>query len=265
MPRSPITLIPLLAACHQPSATPDLTGDVDEDGAPSFEQSTNSQFADLAWRYLYEETDDAGSRAILEEVQALSIDETRVFVEEIKKIEVTPEYTTPQDQWMHEHARDYLLDYMEAEDINASEVTSKDMDIVFEELTAVMPEDIGDVDFDGQGGFCAPGWAICSTVSFTTTIYGASCASGCTRATGYDRRSNSACEFGACDYRVEFPTSSMASTVDGTTSAADCVILYYGGFIARSSSGRTQVGYGIAGPTSCWTTGATVSGYLQVR
>lgn len=226
--------------------------------------SDGDYLGDLAYRYLYEEADDDVTAATLAEVQGLSIADARIFLQHVKEIEPPQEYTSAQDEWVQERLRDRLLDHAETYGTSLADLSWKDVEEVEDELIAEVPEDILEVDYEGAGVFCWPGYAICSTVTFTTTLYGGSCASGCTRSSGYDRASNSSCELGVCDYRVEFPTTSMKSTVDGVTAAADCVILYYGGFIGRSSSGRTQVGYGVGGPTSCWTTGGTVSGYLQV-
>ncbi len=253
----------LLAACA-PGVAPEDAGSR-RVAEPTAEAAESEYLADLAFRYLYEEGPDDVTFATLEEVENLTVPEARVFLQRVQAIEPEQAFTSAQDQWVQERIRERLLDHAEATGTRLGDLSWKDVEEVEDQLIAEIPDEVAEVDYEGSGAWCLPGYAICSTVSFTTTLYGASCASGCTRASGYDRASNSGCELGACDYRVEFPTGSMAGTVDGVTAAADCVILYYGGFIARSSSGRTQVGYGLAGPTSCWTTGGTVSGYMQVR
>lgn len=113
-----------------------------------------------------------------------------------------------------------------------------------------MGDEIGRI----QQAACSIGYAACAHTSAWNSAVGQTICDpddNCTPASYWDNVSNSACEFIACDTRLSFPVST-GQYIDGVTTAADCVIQWYGSLAKYSAGGNTFVGYGVAGPTACW-------------
>jgi hypothetical protein len=218
----------------------------------------------LARRYLFEEVDDAGSAAIFSEIKQLSREQTKEFHQELIEVQLAMGDVSPFDlRYAQAVAR-----RSEELGIPFFELTGQDQQAILEEVALSATN--GDVEPSEvpaplqletetlppigykQSTLCVPGKVSCNVIAFQSTAIGGSCATGCISATSSDRLSNESCEWGACDYRVRFPTASLRTNIDGKTAAADCVVLYYNGLLSRYASSQMDVLVGIGGPAFCY-------------
>lgn len=253
-----VRLLPLwvvLTACNdtipesEPSDSERGYSDTNADDHESDVDSDDTAFRSLAWRYLYEEVDDDGADTIRDEVRALTPDELRSFAAEL----ISLGDADPLEAQLYLGVVERSI----AEGVAPFDL-GLDANSYYEEVYGEYVEGVTPPPSD---------WFVCTKMSTTSTyeVYGASCASGCTRASSFDRQSTSSVEAGGCDFRFKFSISHVG-TIDGRTTAYDNWILAYDA-ILFDDSGSTN--YGVLGWwEKVWSGGISgnpTASYLQVQ
>ncbi len=229
--------------------------------------SSAAELRALANEYLFKEVSDAEARAVHDRIRRLSADEADAFHSIVGELSGLAGFERELFDATRELARSRSVSFL---DINEQDQVSLQSDLAGltrEEMASVGGHASGMdlVNDQKPSALCEWPWASCSyTTQWNRTLAGSSCFAGCTSGAGSDRVSNSACEFGGCDYRMRF-NDSTTSTIDGKTAAADCVVNYYGGLIAYSSGSSTYALSGVKGPSSCGLPTASIHQYFQVR
>jgi hypothetical protein len=222
----------------------------------------------LAADYLFKNVDEVESSQILDRIRTLSTPELADFGSAVVALAELSAVEADAFERALARAEELGLSYLDLPD--------DELGRIIEDLSAAA--DLGgssDSDPTGfpatsahhtvSGALCIPGYASCSTTTlWNKNLYGMSCASGCTKGTYSDRVSNEKCELLGCDYRMRF-TRSFASTIDGTTAAADCTINKYPGILAYSAGSYTYALFGIKGPLFCGLPTKSVHQYFQVK
>lgn len=231
---------------------------------------TKDEINILAQKYLSEKMSTWERKATLEKIRSLSPDQSSTFFQNLKEIQITANNAKidSEAQTMIEIG-EAIDKYAASQGLNRLNLRREQIHEAiglhygFDEFKiAALNEPTAlntirqNADHDSavaiaKSALCIFPYVSCSTTSYTATAYGASCGFNCINGSSYDRVSNETCEIGACDHRIFYPSATRKNVVDGETSAADCVINYYGGIINRWENNYTQLGYGIAGPASC--------------
>jgi hypothetical protein len=254
--------IALLGCSAAGEVTPGKGADVGDSPAPtaSLAQSelSDSELLALADKYLNLKTDKAGIAAIDSQIRALSPAQAH----KLGKFALDAGHPDEKARALSETA----LDYAESKGISFLDLTKTDGREIMAKFLGV-PVDSVPVDDTGKEvtrlpdapsgvgvsreAACSIGYVACGwTSAWNSYVTFANCSGGCTAGTGSDRTGNSACELLDCDYRMWFPRAS-ASTIVGSTSAANCILGWYGALSKYSTGGYTYIGYGIAGPAYC--------------
>ena len=226
--------------------------------------STNDEVRTLAHDYLFKVVDEEESAAIRERVRKLGPEEAEVFHQEIAD---TSHFSETQRLLF-----DAAFEYSKASRRSFLDFTQADGKRIMSEVTGIPAEQIPDEKPEATPSSppsaigCIYPYVSCPYVtSWNKTLTGTTCSPGtCSVMNAYDRVGNAACEFADCDYRLMFPRSS-ATSIDGRTAAADCVINYYGGLIAYSSGATTYALSGVTGITWCGLANWNLSFSFQVR
>lgn len=232
---------------------------------------TQKEIDTLAQRYLTEKMNALERKVVLERIRSLSPDQSLAFFQSLKNIQLEGKDIAKIDretQTMIELG-EAIDKYSISEKVNRLNLTREQVHEAialhygFDEFDLATLNELPDLKIGTQNtnqgsdvaiarsALCILPYVSCNTTTYTATASGASCGMNCINGTSYDRFSNETCEVGACDHRIFYPSASRKNAVDGETSAADCVIMYYPSIISRWENGYTQLGYGIAGPASC--------------
>lgn len=246
-----------------------------DQGAPGGDRSTLAQaqvislneadVAALVEDYLFKRTDDAESRRIHDTVRALDRESAQLFF----RIALERGNPTEEQRALAIVAMNYAsergLSMLDLTPEDGREITARFTGLPAEEI----PHETSSTEGPEVGGAsrqsCAWYEASCPyTSSWNSSVGLTICDGGCTVGDYWDNVGNAPCEAVACDTRLRFPRSS-ASYIDGATSAADCVISYYGALSKYSSGGYTYVGYGTGGPVYCLFFPGNPAGYFTVK
>lgn len=217
------------------------------------QSSTQERLHTLADRYLYEETDAAGTEEIFKEIRALSDEDARSFHELLAErngytgveriaFDVAFEYAQELgisflDLRHHEHGEQIMA--------RLSRRTGEQAPSLVEKSSCTWPS------------------VSCSyTTAWNYALYPGSCSS-CTVGSLYDRVGNEACETLACDFRIRF-TRTNAEIIDGRNADADCVIDYYGSVGAYSTSPYTYALIGWGSTVYCGLSTGSIHTQFQV-
>lgn len=231
----------------------------DDDADSAFDPEIEALAAD----YLFADIDDAASRGITARILNLDFEEQREFREAV--IDLQPDDSSTDQDAAVARIRE-IHEAAIAAGVNMFELTSSEFEMFvadtygFDLVDPLDPLDVSDGEVPPPT-LCFPGYASCSTSSFPNSVSDPGyCPASYVRPTASDRVSNSSCELLACDYRLRYTTSSRKSYAVGATTAADCVMDYYGGSLISSQSGSYQyVLSGVGGPSRCLiTTGSTL-------
>lgn len=230
----------------------------------------------LAEDYLFADIDEAESLDVQGRLLSLDLDDQRKFREAVLALQ-PDDPSTEEDDEAVELIRE-IHEAAIAEGVNIFELDRSEFERFVADTYGI--ELVGDSDSepdsdddstsespDGAPMACLPGYASCSTSSFPYTVAdGHACPASYVAPSASDRVSNSSCELLACDYRLRYTTSSRKSSVYGATTAAQCVLDYYGGSLISSKSSSYQyVLSGVGGPSKCLiTTGSSAWAYLYI-
>lgn len=231
----------ILVACSEESNSSNLLAQRDQ------------ELRDLAHDYVYKTVDQDESLAIRQEINALTGKDADSFHEILKD----------QAGYTDEEARFFDASYEYTKSLGVGM-----LDGTVEDLHDVIQLSYG-VDLDAQDphrAFCLFPKVSCPYVTSwnSSKLTMSTCTSGCVAGNWSDHVGNEACEVLSCDFRLQFPTTT-ATTIDGTTSAADCVVNYYGGFIWYVNGSNTYALFGVSGQLACGLLAGLPQNFFQVK
>lgn len=236
--------------------------------ANEVEALDNESLQALAKDYLFKVVDEAESLEIRNRIRRLAPESARSFGELVLSYgNATREQRTLSLAGL-EYAREKGMSFLDLRPQHGREIMARAKGVALDQISletnepSAKPEEPGTKALAGCGIFqssCSYTTAWNSSVGFTSCANG-----GCTVGSYSDYVGNSPCETGGCDTRVRF-TRSSGSWVDGTTSAADCVVTYYGSLSKYSSGGYTYIGYGVGGPLYCLFFPGNPAGYFSLK
>lgn len=224
----------------------------------------NDRLDRLANDYLFKVVEDEESGEIREQIAGLSEEDADILHEKLRdRMDASEEELKLFDagyQFTKENGRP-MFDFSETD---FPEIVRVAYGFDVSEIPVEEGSDSGEAPPPPISCY-VPGAVYCSNTSaWSGTLNGASCGSGCTTGNGYDRTGNERCELLGCDYRIRFTDTSVA-TIDGRTSAADNVILYYGGLIYYTSGSYSYALAGYGASLLYGATGSSVYTYYQVQ
>lgn len=218
-------------------------------------QQGGASIARLVDQYLFHPASPEEMASIRTRVRELQGEELEQFYHTVlERSEATEGQRTLIKQSLA-HSKATGVSFVDFSDEDVEQILSRASGVPIEEVRG----ETGDLQKrEGEPGrtqraACPIGYAECSyTTAWNSAVGQTICDPGdnCSPADYWDNVGNSDCELISCDTRLRFPVSS-GQYIDGVTTAADCVIGWYGSLAKYSSGGNTFVGYGIAGPAAC--------------
>jgi hypothetical protein len=295
-------LLALQACSSEPLAEDELSGPVDaksvagsSDGADAVEAAgaealpsaeaagtlalNEAETAALVEEYLFKPVDKEEATKIQKKVRSLDRETARRF----HRMALDRGVPTPEQRKLAEASLQYAeskgVSFLDLRNDDLRQVFARTYGIALERVPlnlderamsrerAETQENIGEnvARVQQAAVSCWPWESACGfTSSWSSGATPTICSGNCSPGIGWDRTGNSPCEVGGCDTRVWFNRAS-ASFVDGVTAGADCVISWYGALGKYSAAGRTYIGYGQLGPTSCLFFPANPAANFQVK